>query len=96
MSADIFTEVSFNTYPGCPSIDTKITSYGDNVSYQSDYFSLDYNYQQTDSMIAEFTNVFSVPTLADNITIIFDSTSNLDYFTTLHNVFYLPETYLLG
>ncbi|MGB0464316.1 MAG: hypothetical protein ACPGIG_05630, partial [Candidatus Poseidoniaceae archaeon] len=26
MSADIFTEVSFKTYPGCPSIDTKITS----------------------------------------------------------------------
>ena len=80
MSAEIFTEVSFKTYPGCPSIDTKITSFGDNVSYQSDYFSLDYNYQQTDSMIAEFANVFSVPTLADNITIIFDSTSNLDYF----------------
>ena len=80
MSADIFTEVSFKTYSVCPSIDTKITSYGDNLSYQSDYFSLDYNYQQTDSMIAEFANVFSVPTLADNITIIFDSTSNLDYF----------------
>jgi hypothetical protein len=80
ISADILTEVSFRVNFGCPSIDTKITSYGYNMSYQSDYFSLDYYYHQTDSMSAEFVNEFSVPTLADNITITFDSTSNLNYF----------------
>ena len=80
ISSPTLTEVSLNAYFGCPSIDSKITSYGDNVSYQSDSFSLDYNYQQTELMITEFVNEYSVPILADNITITLDSTSNLDFF----------------
>ena len=80
ITTNTLTEISIKTNFGCPSMDAKITSFGRNMSYHSDYFSLDYNYQQTDSMITEFDNHFLVPTLADNITITLDDTSSLIYF----------------
>ena len=80
MTTNTLTEISINTNFGCPSIDAKMTSFGHNMSYSSDYFTLDYNYQQNDSIVTEFDNEFLVPTFADNFTIALDDTSSLIYF----------------
>ena len=81
-------QLPYSTYFGCPSIDAKITTYGRNISYSSEYFSFDYNYQQADSVITEFTNEYLLPTLAENISVAVDSTSSLDYFH------YMPQCVL--
>ena len=81
-------QLPYSTYFGCPSIDAKITTYGRNISYSSDYFSFDYNHQQANSLITEFTNEYLVPTLADNISIALDNTSGLNYFR------YMPQCVL--
>ena len=81
-------QLPYSTYFGCPSIDAKITTYGRNISYSSEYFSFDYNYQQAESVITEFTNEYLLPTLAENISVAVDSTSSLDYFH------YMPQCVL--
>ena len=79
MTTDNSTEIPLSTNFRCPTIDAKITSFGRNVSYRSNYFSVDYNHQLTDYVITELDNDFLVPTLADNITIALDDTSSLIY-----------------
>ena len=81
-------QLPYSTYFGCPSIDAKIATYGRNISYSSEYFSFDYNYQQAESVITEFTNEYLLPTLAENISVAVDSTSSLDYFH------YMPQCVL--
>ena len=81
-------EFAFNTNPVCPSMDTKITTTGANISYQSAYFTFYYDHQEANSMVSEFENSFSVPTLSDNVTVSLDRNSNL------LNFHYMPQCVL--
>ena len=69
-------------------MDTKITTTGANISYQSAYFTFYYDHQEANSMVSEFENSFSVPTLSDNVTVSLDRNSNL------LNFHYMPQCVL--
>ena len=88
ITTSALSELSISTDFTCPSIDAKITSFGRNVSYRSDYFSVDYTNQQTDSTVVEFDNQFLIPTLADNVSFTLDDTSSLIHFQ------YIPQCVL--
>ena len=72
-------DLSFSATSVCPSIDTQIISLGNNLTFQSQYYQLDYHYQQGEFMVTEFTNTDAVPTLFDRISFTMDDTSNLKH-----------------
>ena len=76
------------TQSTCPAIDARITTVGTNVAYSSNYFSMDYNFEQDEFSISEFNNHNLIPSLDDIITVSLDETSGLTYFH------YLPQCVL--
>ena len=72
--------ILLNATSTCPTIDTRIVTVGENVAYSSNYFSVDYDLQQEELTISEFSNQHSLPTINDIISISLDETSTLHYF----------------